>query len=592
MAGSTIQGIIFMQSRHACRAGIVTIPREDFSGNLHVFFKIRPVMTEIIFSLIRSFLKTKAQITRIRGFFRLLQPGLPKKATIPGCPVDKTSLFSHTMFKKKPIEHSAPDPNGNTSLSRTLSTFDLVMLGIGGIIGMGIFVLSGLVAGLHAGNALPLSLVIAGISCLFAALCYAEFSTMIPLAGSAYTYCYMTLGEIWAWIIGWDLILEYGLAVSAVAIGWSGYFNTLLKATGIVLPPALINPPGVSGGLVNLPAIGIVLCLSLLLIRGTKKSVRTNAIIVAIKIAVIVFFVVLGLSSLNPANWTPFMPPKGWPGVFSGAAIFFFAFLGFDAVVTAAEETKNPRKSLPLGLIGSLLICLIIYIVLGVILTGIVPFAELAGPEAINAPIAYALGRIGFSWGACIVSIGALCGMTSVILVMLFGQSRIFFAMARDGLLPGLFSEVHRETGTPVKVILVTGILTAAVAGFFPIGIVAELVNMGTLVAFAIVAIGILLLRAEQPHLSRPFRCPAVPLVPLLCVGTCAFLVFNLSSHALLMFVVWLVLGLGIYFLYGLRRSTAASAAPGCTLTGPVPAGTDFSVPDTAAAGPGRQQGP
>jgi APA family basic amino acid/polyamine antiporter len=496
------------------------------------------------------------------------------------------------MFKKKPIEGSAPDPEGGRFLSRTLSTFDLVMLGIGGIIGMGIFVLSGLVAGLHAGNALPLSLVIAGISCLFAALCYAEFSAMIPLAGSAYTYCYMTLGEIWAWIIGWDLILEYGLAVSAVAIGWSGYFNTLLKAVGIILPPTLTSPPGIGGGFVNLPAIGIVLCLSLLLIRGTKKSVRTNAIIVAIKIAVIVFFIVLGLFSLNPVNWTPFMPPKGWPGVFSGAAIFFFAFLGFDAVVTAAEETKNPQKSLPLGLIGSLLICLVIYIVLGVILTGIVPFAELAGPDAINAPIAYAMGRIGYSWGSFIVSIGALCGMTSVILVMLFGQSRIFFAMSRDGLLPAVFSDVHKETGTPVKVILVTGILTAVVAGFFPIEIVAELVNMGTLVAFAIVAIGILLLRVQQPQLTRPFRCPAVPLVPLFCVGTCAFLAFNLSSHAHLMFVAWLALGLAIYFLYGVRKSAAASAGKPCTLSGPAPAGTEFQVSNTAAAGPGQQQGP
>ncbi|HVP97581.1 amino acid permease [Methanoregula sp.] len=513
--------------------------------------------------------------------------------------MNKTSFLNHSMFKKKPIEQSAPDPKGSRSLSRTLSTFDLVMLGIGGIIGMGIFVLSGLVAGLHAGNALPLSLVIAGISCLFAALCYAEFSAMIPLAGSAYTYCYMTLGEIWAWIIGWDLILEYGLAVSAVAIGWSGYFNALLRSVGVTLPPALTSPPGMEGGMVNLPAIAIVLCLSLLLIRGAKKSARTNAIIVAIKIAVIVFFIVLGLFSLNPANWTPFMPPKGWLGVFSGAAIFFFAFIGFDAVVTAAEETKNPQKSLPLGLIGSLVICLVIYIILGVILTGIVPFAELAGPDAINAPIAYALGRIGFSWGAFIVSIGALCGMTSVILVMLFGQSRIFFAMSRDGLLPAFFSDVHEKTRTPVKVILVTGVLTACVAGFFPIEIVAELVNMGTLMAFAIVAIGILLLRVQRPDLTRPFRCPGVPLIPLFCVGTCAFLIFNLSSHAHLMFVIWLALGLAIYFLYGVRKETARQKGdpltvpgPGCIpCPGPALGGAEFLGADTAPAH-SRQQGP
>jgi len=549
-------------------------------------------MGEIIFSLIRFFLKMKAEITFIRGFSGLASGFTRKSAKKSGCPMDKNSFFSHAIFKKKPIERSAPDPEGNKSLSRTLSTFDLVMLGIGGIIGMGIFVLSGLVAGLHAGNALPLSLVIAGISCLFAALCYAEFSAMIPLAGSAYTYCYMTLGEIWAWIIGWDLILEYGLAVSAVAIGWSGYFAALLKAVGIVLPPALTSPPGAGGGLVNLPAVLIVLFLTLLLVRGAKKSARTNAIIVAIKLAVIAFFIVLGLFSLNPANWTPFMPPNGWLGVFSGAALFFFAFIGFDAVVTAAEETKNPQKSLPLGLIGSLLICIVIYIVIGVILTGIVPFAELAGPDAINAPIAYALGRIGFSWGAFIVSVGALCGMTSVILVMLFGQSRIFFAMSRDGLLPAFFSDLHEKTKAPVKVILVIGIVTSCVAGFFPIEIVAELVNMGTLVAFAIVAIGILLLRVEQPGLSRPFRCPAVPLVPLFCVGTCVFLIFNLSSHAHLMFVAWLVLGLAIYFLYGMRKRVATSVKKTCTLSGPAPAGTEFLVSDTAPAGPGQQQGP
>ena len=514
--------------------------------------------------------------------------------------MNKGSLLDHPMFKKKQIEREVPDSNGSRSLSRTLTTFDLVMLGIGGIIGMGIFVLSGLVAGLHAGNALPLSFVFAGVACLFAALCYAEFSSMIPLAGSAYTYCYMTLGEIWAWIIGWDLILEYGLAVSAVAIGWSGYLGALLRSIGICLPPAFLNPPGTDGGIVNLPAVAIVLCLSLLLIRGTKKSARTNAAIVGIKIAVIIFFIVLGLFSLNPANWTPFMPPKGWLGVFSGAAIIFFAFTGFDAVVTAAEETKNPQKSLPLGLIGSLAICIVLYIVLGVILTGIVPFAELAGDNAINAPIAYALARIGIPWGAFIVSIGALCGMTSVILVMLFGQSRIFFAMSRDGLLPAFFSEVSEKTRTPVKVILVTGILTACVAGFFPLAIVAELVNMGTLMAFAIVAIGILLLRVQRPDLVRPFRCPCVPLIPLLCVGTCAFLILNLSSHAHLMFVLWLAVGLGFYFLYGVHNGTARDAkgtisedAP-AGVSGPAPlvTGAEFLVPDTSPGNPGQQQGP
>jgi APA family basic amino acid/polyamine antiporter len=512
--------------------------------------------------------------------------------------MNKGSLLDHAIFKKKPIA-GASDINDDRFLRRTLSTFDLVMLGIGGIIGMGIFVLSGIVAGLHAGNALWLSFLIAGVACLFAALCYAEFSAMIPIAGSAYTYCYITLGEIWAWIIGWDLILEYGLAVSAVAIGWSGYLNALLRSTGIILPTALSAPPGTDGGMVNVPAMGIVLCLSLLLIRGTKKSARTNAAIVAIKIGVIILFIVLGLFSINPANWTPFMPPAGWLGVFSGAAIIFFAFTGFDAVVTAAEETKDPKKSLPLGLIGSLAICIVLYIVLGVILTGIVPFAELAGPDAINAPIAFALGRIGISWGAAIVSVGALCGMTSVILVMLFGQSRIFFAMSRDGLLPAFFSEISQKTQTPAKVIVVTGMFTACVAGFFPLAIVAELVNMGTLVAFAIVAIGILLLRVQRPDLVRSFSCPFVPVVPLLCVGSCAFLIFHLNYLAHLMFVLWLCIGIAFYALYGMHKSARREGTitrdtgvqPGTPgILTPV-TGPEFLVPDTSPVNPEKQQG-
>jgi APA family basic amino acid/polyamine antiporter len=436
-----------------------------------------------------------------------------------------------------------------------LGPFELILLGIGGLVGTGIFVLSGVAAGLHAGNALPLSFIIAGVACLFAALCYAEFSTMIPVSGSAYTYCYTAMGEIWAWIIGWTLILEYGLAVSAVAIGWSGYMTAFLNSLSIHLPHLLTYPYGVDGGIFNLPALCIILALTVLLLAGTKKSVTVNSVIVAIKLGAILLFMLLCITSVNPANWEPFMPPAGWPGIFSGAAIVFFAFIGFDAVVTAAEEIENPQRNLPIGLIGSLGICIVLYILIGIILTGVVPFAELARPEAINAPIPYALGKAGITWGAAIVSAGAICGMTSVMLVMLFGQSRIFFAMSRDGLLPTVFSELHPVTNAPAKAILLTGMITAFIAGLFPLTTVAELVNMGTLVAFSIVAFGVVILRYRQPDLKRPFRCPLVPVIPILCMGTCAFLIINLNDLAHYLFLVWLCIGLALYFIYGIRNS-------------------------------------
>lgn len=504
----------------------------------------------------------------------------------------KRHILSHSMFWRKPARDMQTESHDRPTLKRVLRPVDLVLMGIGAIIGTGVFVLSGVAAGLHSGNALPLSFVIAGIVCLFAALCYAEFSTMIPVAGSAYTYCYTALGEIWAWIIGWDLILEYGLAISAVAIGWSGYFVVLLDSVGIILPDAIAHPYGYDGGIINLPAIIIVLALTVLLVHGTSRSAKTNALIVAIKIFVILFFIVLGAGAIQPANWQPFLPDAGWFGVFSGAAIVFFAFIGFDAVVTAAEETKEPQKSLPAGIIGSLVVCMILYVIVAIVLTGILPYAELRNPDAIAAPIAYALDWIGYPWGAALVSIGAICGMTSVLLVMIFGQSRILFAMSRDGLVPELFSVINPVTHTPANGTMFVGVITAIIAGLFPLSTVAELVNMGTLVAFAIVALGVIILRYQQPDLPRPFRCPGVPLVPLLCIGSCIFLIACLNTLSHQLFVIWLFIGLAVYFLYGVKNSTnrqngvAQQVEPiPCTINpeSPLPLITGSRAPDACA---------
>jgi len=504
-------------------------------------------------------------------------------------------LFSHPMFRRKPIQEHPNGTAGRPGLKRVLKPADLVVMGIGGIIGTGVFVLSGVAAGQHAGNALPISFVIAGIACLFAALCYAEFAAMIPVAGSAYTYCYTALGEIWAWIIGWDLILEYGLAISAVAIGWSGYFCVLLTSAGLPIPPALSQPIGTDGGLINLPAIIIVLALTLLLVHGTGKSAKANAAIVAIKIFVILLFIVLGAGAIQPANYEPFLPPLGWFGVFSGAAVVFFAFIGFDAVVTAAEETENPQKSMPIGIIGSLLVAIVLYVIVAIVLTGIIPWQDLTLPAALNAPIAFALEQIGFSWAAALISIGAICGMTSVLLVMIFGQSRILYAMSRDGLLPGLFSAVHPVTRTPANVTLFVGLITSLVAGFFPLSIVAELVNIGTLVAFLIVALGVIVLRYQKPELVRPFRCPLVPVVPVLCIGFCLFLIFHLNTLSHQLFVLWLAIGLVVYFLYGAKKSnnrqngaiSLAESAPARIIPDlPLPGLPDRAMPAREPAGP------
>jgi len=466
--------------------------------------------------------------------------------------------MQQNLFKKKSINQllaqSKGDENGK-SLKKVLGAFELTMLGIGAIIGTGIFVLTGIAAANYSGPALIISFIISGAACAFAGLCYAEFAAMVPVAGSAYTYGYAALGEIWAWIIGWDLLLEYAVAVAAVAIGWSGYMVSLLESAGIHLPPALINAPGIQGGMINLPAILIIAAITALLTRGVSESAKFNNVIVGIKLVVILLFICIGVFHVHPANWTPFMP-YGWSGVFKGAAIIFFAYIGFDAVSTAAEEVKNPQRDLPIGIITSLIVCTILYIVVSAILTGMVPYLDF---KETAAPVAFALQKVGVNWGSALVSVGAVCGITSVLLVMMFGQTRILFAMSRDGLLPKIFSKIHPKFGTPAKSTLLVGIVTALTAGFTPIGVVAELTNIGTLAAFIVVSISIIILRKTRPDIKRSFKVPFSPIVPGLAVLFCGFLITQLPLITMIRFVVWLAIGFVVYFTYGRHNSVVNS---------------------------------
>lgn len=460
------------------------------------------------------------------------------------------------IFSVKPVSDLMKETQGKRSLKRAIGPWELILLGIGAIVGTGIFVITGLAAAKMSGPALVISFVISGTVSALAALTYTEFASAIPIAGSAYTYSYASLGEIWAWIIGWDLILEYAVAVSTVAIGWSGYFTQLLSNAGIILPKALTLPP-VEGGLINLPAVAIIAVICLLLSAGVTQSKWLNNVIVAIKLAVIALFIILAVGHVKPANWHPFMP-FGWKGVMQGAAYVFFAYLGFDAVSTAAEEVRNPRKNMPRGIIGSLVVCTVLYIVVSLLLTGVVPYFKLNN----SAPVAYALQQIGVRGGAAIVSVGAICGITSVLLVMTYGASRVIFAMSRDGLLPKIFSGVHQERKTPWISTLLIGLGTAIVAGFFPLDVVSELANVGTLAAFFIVAIGIIVLRKRRPDLERPFRCPWVPAIPIASAFSCLYLAAHLNNLTKLRFVVWLALGLVVYYFYGRKHSYLHTHTP------------------------------
>jgi basic amino acid/polyamine antiporter, APA family len=463
--------------------------------------------------------------------------------------------MTRKIFWKKSINQLLETTEGEKGLKRVLGTPGLLLMGIGAIIGAGIFILTGIASAFYAGPGIIISFVIAGTACLFTALCYAEFASMIPVAGSAYTYSYVTLGELLAWIIGWDLILEYLVIVAAVAVGWSGYIVNIFTSLGFVLPPQLINPPGVEGGMINIPAIIIIACITWLLVRGAKQSSQVNTVIVVIKLSVILLFITIGVNYINPANYHPFLP-YGWSGVFKGAAIIFFAYIGFDAITTAAEEVKNPKRTFPIAILGSLLISSILYIVVSGVLNGILPYYMF---KETAAPVAYALAKLGIQWADIVISIGALCGITSVLLVSFFGQSRVFFAMSRDGLLPEFFSRIHKDFRTPRNGIIVVGLVASVIAGFLPITSLAELVNIGTLAAFIIVSASIMILRKTEPNLKRPFKTPLVPIIPIMAILFCIFLVAELPNITHIRFVVWLVIGLGIYYFYGRKNSLLTS---------------------------------
>lgn len=475
------------------------------------------------------------------------------------------------LWRTKTIEQSIADTEEPThQLRKRLGPIDLTVFGVGVVIGTGIFVLTGKAAGVQAGPAIALSFVFAGIACALAALCYAEFASTVPVAGSAYTFSYASLGELVAWIIGWDLILELALGASTVAVGWSSYFADLMKQLGIAIPDWAYGTGR------NLVAAMIVLILTGVICLGIKVSSQVNIVIVTIKIAVVLFVIVAGLFYIKASNYSPFIPPAGSPpavgaqstpsllqdlgfapgsfgvtGIFTGAALVFFAFIGFDVVATAAEETRNPQRDMPIGLLSSLGICTVLYVAVSLVITGMVKYTSIK----INAPLAEAFRSVGKPAFATVISVGALLGLTTVMMILMLGQSRVFFAMSRDRLLPAGFSTVSERFGTPVRTTLTTGVVVAVISTFVPLSELAELVNIGTLSAFVLVASGVLVLRRTRPDLPRAFRCPGVPVVPILAVLASFYLMLNLPGATWIRFAVWMAVGLVVYFAYGAKHS-------------------------------------
>lgn len=467
------------------------------------------------------------------------------------------------LWLRKPVEAILAEANDSGGMKRTLSAWHLVALGVGGIIGSGIFVLTGQAAAKYAGPAIVISFILAGLAAAFAGLCYAEFAAMLPISGSAYAYSYATMGELLAWLIGWDLVLEYLFGAATVAVGWSGYMVSLLKEFHVALPPQLVQGPfddhfQATGAFINLPAVLIIATMTVLLVRGIQESAFVNNLAVVCKVGVILALIAFGWQFVTPENWTPFIPDGqgdghfGWSGILRGAGVIFFAYIGFDAVSTASQEARDPQRDMPIGILGSLVICTALYILVSLVLTGIVHYTELNVAD----PIAKAVDTAkGMAWLRLPVKIAAVAGLSSVILVLLMGQPRIFYSMANDGLLPPIFGKLHPVYRTPAMPTLVTGLVAAVMAGLFPIGLLGEMVSIGTLLAFVLVCGGILVMRYREPERPRPFKTPMVPLVPGLGIFCCMVCMASLPWETWVRLLAWMGLGLVIYFTYGIRRS-------------------------------------